>query len=57
MRYRDLCRKLSYQDYGIDVWNRAMLGLVNSGELIVFYVTTPGAKRKTHMIGLAKQDD
>jgi hypothetical protein len=57
MKYRDLCRKLNYQDYGSDLWGRAMVGLIKQGDVFEFEVPTPSAKRKTHMIALAKQED
>jgi Bifunctional DNA primase/polymerase, N-terminal/Primase C terminal 1 (PriCT-1) len=57
MKYRDLCRKLSYSDYGSDLWSKAIIGLGKMGDVAEYHVSTPGAKRKTHMIRLVRQED
>ena len=57
MKYRELCRKLHYEDYGSETWGRAVSGLIKDGDAVQFFIPTPGSNRKTHMIGLARQDD
>jgi len=61
MSYRQLCRNLDFERYGLDVWNRAYRTMLPYGndEGVIFEwreQTTPG-KRATRMVGLIKFDD
>jgi hypothetical protein len=61
MSYRQLCRNLDFERYGLDVWKRAYYTMLPSGNdegTICEWQepTTPG-KRATRTVGLVKYDD
>jgi hypothetical protein len=57
MKYRDLCRNLDFNRYGLDVWQRAYKTMVQEGLLADFTEQTTAGKRASRMTGLLKLDD
>jgi hypothetical protein len=61
MSYRQLCRNLDFERYGLDVWKRAYYTMLPSGNdegtICEWGEKTTAGKRETRTVGLIKYDD
>jgi hypothetical protein len=61
MSYRDLCRNLDFNRYGVDVWNRAYKTMLpygnDEGIIFEFPEQRTAGKRATRMVGLIKYEE
>ena len=61
MTYRDLCRNLDFNRFGLDVWNRAYRTMlpygIDEGIICEWQAQTTTGKRSTRMVGLIKFED
>jgi hypothetical protein len=55
MKYRDLCRDLSYADYGTYRWKTSFKGLTDEG-LVKLWEERTDKGRTTRMVGLVRED-
>jgi hypothetical protein len=61
MSYRDLCRNLDFNRYGVDVWNRAYKTMLpygnDEGIIFEFPEQRTAGKRATRMVGLIQYEE